>query len=282
MGNEKRVKKPKNDNTILYVAGAILVLLVAALVVIVTIYNMSVKKNNDSSFDSSEFASLMQNTTISDAPEITSASTEIGKGVNEVKSENSVEKIAINTSSIENKQNTTKKETASTAESKEETKTTTETTTESQVTSAGEQKEEPKENKVLEFTMPVQGEIIREFAKENLVYSDTLEEWITHNGIDIKAEQTTIVQASEDGKIKSIKNDPRYGLTIQIEHTDGYITVYSNLLTSEFVVEGEEVKKGQTIGTVGNTAAFEISDENHLHFEILKDNTAINPTEILK
>lgn len=274
MRSEKSIKKPKSDNTMLYVASTVLIVLVAALVMILTIYNVSIKKNNNSSFDSSELSSIMQNTT-SDAPEVTSASKEFGKNVNEIQNENTVEKIAINTSNIEENKNTTKKSTDSKQESK----------TNSNVQEnkpAKEEKTEGVENKQLEFTKPVEGEIIREFAKDNLVYSNTLEEWITHNGIDIKSEQKSIVKSAEAGKVKSIKNDPRYGLTIQIEHKDGYITVYSNLLTSEFVVEGEEVEKGQTIGTVGNTSAFETSDESHLHFEILKDNTPINPIEVLK
>ena len=120
------------------------------------------------------------------------------------------------------------------------------------------------------------------FRSENLIYSETLKEWVTHNGIDIKAEKATIVKASSEGTIKSIKNDPRYGITIVIEHTNGYVSVYSNLLTAEFVKEGEKVKQGQTIGTVGNTAAFEIADDPHLHFEILKDNKYINPSEYIK
>ena len=67
-----------------------------------------------------------------------------------------------------------------------------------------------------------------------------------------------------------------------IEHVNGYVTIYSNLLTAEFVKEGEEVKQGQTIGTVGNTAVFEVADEPHLHFEILKDNEYLNPSEYIK
>lgn len=140
-------------------------------------------------------------------------------------------------------------------------------------------KEEVKE---LSFEMPVEGEIAKPYARDNLVYSNTLEEWTTHLGIDIKADKTTVVKASEAGTIKSIKNDPRYGLTIVIEHNKEYQTVYSNLLSSEFVVEGEEVEKGQSIGTVGNTASFEIADEPHLHFEILKNSIEEDPSIYLK
>jgi len=133
------------------------------------------------------------------------------------------------------------------------------------------------ENKELKFIKPVQGEILNKFAKDNLIYSKTLCEWITHLGIDIKADKTSVVQASEEGTVKSIKTDPRYGLTVVISHTNGFETVYSNLLTAEFVVEGENVGKGQTIGTIGNSSSFESGEEYHLHFEMIKDGEYVDP-----
>ena len=132
------------------------------------------------------------------------------------------------------------------------------------------------------FTYPVKGEVILDYAKDKLVYSNTLGEWIKHCVMDIKAEKTTVVTAYAEGTVKSIKNDQRYGLTVVIEHNNGFSTVYSNLLTAEFVSVGENVKSGQTIGTVGNTASFEILDEPHLHFEILKNNEQIDPNMYLK
>ena len=114
---------------------------------------------------------------------------------------------------------------------------------------------------------------------DGLIYSNTLQEWITHRGTDIKAEKTTVVKAAADGKIKAIKEDPRYGLSIIIEHSDGFSTVYSSLLSTEFVKEGDSVKQGQSIGTVGNSA---VLDGSHLHFEILKDNEYVNPDIYIK
>lgn len=139
-----------------------------------------------------------------------------------------------------------------------------------------EQEEEPC------FQAPVAGDIIKDFAMDTLVYSETLDEWCTHSGIDIKADKASVVVASEKGKVESIKNDPRYGLTIIISHSSGFKTVYSNLLTTEFVQEGEEVEKGQTIATVGETASFEVADECHLHFEMYKDGITVNPTIYFK
>ena len=135
--------------------------------------------------------------------------------------------------------------------------------------------EEKVENPI--FEKPVEGTIKKGFAKDNLVYSDTLKEWTTHNGVDIEAEKTTVVKTAAEGKVKAIKNDPRYGITVVVEHANGFQTVYANLLSTEFVIEGEELEKGQAIGTVGNTATFEIADGAHLHFEMLKEGEYLDP-----
>lgn len=142
--------------------------------------------------------------------------------------------------------------------------------------------EENTEVKELVFSAPVSGEITKDFARDTLIYSNTLEEWTIHNGIDIKADKMSVVTASEEGTVESIKNDPRYGLTITIAHENGFKTIYSNLLTTEFVSENEQVEKGQTIGTVGESSSFEVADEPHLHFEMYKDGEVVNPTIYLK
>ena len=156
------------------------------------------------------------------------------------------------------------------------------TNTQANNSTSNEQKPQEEPKKEVTFSMPVEGEIVRGFAKDSLVYSETLQEWIVHQAIDIKANSRDVVKSAADGTVTAIKNDPRYGLTIIIEHDGGFKTVYSNLLTAEFVVEGEKVKQGQTLGTVGSSATFEISDEPHLHFEMLKDSLYIDPTIYIK
>ena len=241
----------RKSRSIIYVSILAIILIGISIVSIV----LSNDKNEPIELKQTELADLNEiyeeNTT--------EASSQTGKTVNEVKEEN---KVALNTEKEVNKNTTSSNTAKSTNKSKNTTKTET-------------KKEEKKEVK---FEEPVKGEIIKEYAKDNLLYSNTLNEWTTHLGIDIKADKTTVVKAAYDGTVESIKNDPRYGLTVILEHDDGFKTVYSNLLTSEFVVEGEKVKTGQTIGTVGNTATFESKDESHLHFEILKDNQQVDPT----
>ena len=53
-------------------------------------------------------------------------------------------------------------------------------------------------------------------------------------------------------------------------------------MSADFVTIGDKVEKGQTIGTIGESASFEVAQTPHLHFEVYKDGKSINPTTILK
>lgn len=257
------------------------VAILAVIVFVLLIYSKSLNDEvKEGTLTSEQIANILNSTGKTENTE--SASTEIGKSVNEASNElgaNNV--ISNNTTSSNSVSNNTVKSNNNLLTTNNVKPT--DTTSETNSGSTNTVEEKPKEEKVeLSFEKPVEGDIVREFAVENLVYSDTLQEWTTHTGIDIKADKTTVVKSAEAGIVKTIKNDPRYGLTVIVEHADGFQTVYSNLLTSEFVVEGEKVEKGQSLGTVGNTAAFEIADEAHLHFEILKDSVQVDPSGYLK
>jgi murein DD-endopeptidase MepM/ murein hydrolase activator NlpD len=276
----KRNIQKASLNKMLFTSGGIVSLLIIVVVVSFFIYgNKNAEESKLGQINNDKIASLA--TEGSNIASQTSSS--IGKSVNEAKEESNTV-VVVDTSSEKSKNEGNQiKNNKETSENKSNKTSNTTIKEESKSVNTEEnvaKKETKKSDPV--FSMPVEGDVIKEYAKDKLVYSDTLKEWVTHAGIDIKADKTTIVKASEEGKIKSIKNDPRYGLTVVIEHNNGYSTVYSNLLTAEFVTAGENVKKGQTIGTVGNTATFEISDESHLHFEILKDNVQIDPNMYIK
>lgn len=274
----KKNKEEMNIKIIKY--SGITIAILAVIVFGILIY--SKKLNNDvkeGTLMSEQLSSILNNTnTASGAQNTESASTEIGKSVNEMSNElkQNSKNTTVNNSSANNTTSKTSESNNVLTTNKINTNNTT-----SQTNSKAEEKTENK-NVELSFTKPVEGDIVRDFAVDNLIYSNTLQEWTTHTGIDIKADKTTVVKSAEAGTVKTIKNDPRYGLTIIIEHENGFQTVYSNLLTSEFVVEGEKVEKGQSLGTVGNTAAFEVADEPHLHFEILKDSVQVDPNIYLK
>ena len=144
-----------------------------------------------------------------------------------------------------------------------------------------EKKEEPNEEK-RQFIKPVNGDLFKEFSMDSLVYSDTLQEWVTYRGVDYQVNISDDVKASANGTIKSIKNDPRYGWSITIEHKDGFSTIYTCLVDVSLVIEGDSVEQGQVIAKAGNSGVFESADGSHLHFEMMKDGDYINPEIYIK
>ena len=259
--------------------------LIISFVIFITIFTAYSRKLKDESSRSIENLGKMNNIVSNDDLEETSFSSDSGisnttNSLNITNNQNALNALAENKTQIE--------ETSSNESLSEDNKVAEDVlkenkekiATEENIT-AEEPKEEPKEEELV-FIAPVSGEIIKDFENNTLVYSNTLKEWTTHPGIDIRAEKTSIVVASEKGRKKKKKNDPRYGLTVTIVHNNGFKTIYSNLLTTEFVKEGDEVEKGQTIATIGETASFEVADDSHLHFEMYKDGENINPTIYLK
>lgn len=254
---QRRGEKPETNISMIILTGIVLVVAVAFTLTYVA-YNNRMARNTKMQTTNTQILSSADNemlNMITNETDSKSVSSPVGKSVNEMEN---TEKIAINTSNYENK---TKEEKP--VENKQE-----------------ETKQE--EVKDLSFVKPADGEIVKDYSKDNLVYSSTLEEWTTHLGIDIAMQKTDVVKAVADGKVKSIKNDPRYGLTVVIEHQNGFESIYSSLLTAEFITVGEEIKQGSTIATVGNTATFEIADTTHLHFEIKKDGQNVDPNIYMK
>jgi murein hydrolase activator len=122
---------------------------------------------------------------------------------------------------------------------------------------------------------PVEGTIVYRFGRDTLP-SGGIIRW---NGVGIAAAVGTPVKAVEAGKVRLVGQFGTYGLTIVLEHGNGYYSVYSHL-QSAAVKLGTTVTKGDVIGGVGG----ENSDYGpHLHFEIRGENqVALDPTEWLR
>ena len=130
------------------------------------------------------------------------------------------------------------------------------------------------------FVSPVtNGNIGKAWSGDIPVFSDTMEDYRVHLGVDIEADAGTPVYAAADGTVESVEFDPMMGQTIVISHANGYKSVYRNLTTkvTNGITAGVTVKAGDQIGEVGDTALVEISQSPHLHFEIYQDNVCIDP-----
>ncbi len=122
---------------------------------------------------------------------------------------------------------------------------------------------------------PVEGAIIYRFGRDTLP-SGGIIRW---NGIGIAADPGTAIKAVEAGKVRLVGQFGTYGLTVVLEHGNGYYSVYSHL-RSAAVKLGASVAKGGVIGAVGG----ENSDYGpHLHFEIRGENqVALDPAAWLR
>lgn len=135
------------------------------------------------------------------------------------------------------------------------------------------------------FINPVRSDeayVTNEYSMDTLIYSVTLDQYMTHCGVDIEAPEDTQVAAAAPGTVTAIYEDDRYGTSVEITHSGGFMTVYSNLSTADLVETGDVVDAGKIIGGVGTTGLFESLEPAHLHLEMLKDGVYVNPADYIK
>ena len=129
-----------------------------------------------------------------------------------------------------------------------------------------------------EYYMPLSGEVIREFSVDALVYDKTMDDWRTHNGVDISCAVGDEVKAIAAGTVESVFEDKLQGNVIIISHDGGVKSVYCGLAPNETMAEGMAVEQGQVIGTAGNTMKTESLLEPHL--AVMKDGDYIDPLSL--
>lgn len=130
-----------------------------------------------------------------------------------------------------------------------------------------------KAKKVCKFQKPLNGKITSEFG-EREVTSKVMS--ADHKGIDIAASSGTSIKAAIEGTVSVASQNSEYGKFIKIVNGD-IMTVYAHCQTLK-VKEGEKIKIGQTIATVGSTGN---STGPHLHLEIRINGNTVNPQKYL-
>ena len=132
----------------------------------------------------------------------------------------------------------------------------------------------------LTFVSPATGTVIKSHSTTTPVFSNTLEEWRIHTGLDIMADEGDEVVAVSVGKVTNIYHHPMLGDTVEITHSDTHKSVYSNLdMDTVNCAVGDTVEAGSVIGYIGDTTVSELADEPHLHFELYVDGKSVNPLD---
>lgn len=131
------------------------------------------------------------------------------------------------------------------------------------------------------FIMPTIGNVSKGYTIDALVWSNTMEDYRTHDGIDICAGAGEGVMAAADGIVTEVYTHPMMGTTVVVRHDGDAESVYQNLAEDVAVSVGDTVKSGEVLGAVGESALIEIAEEPHLHFALRVAGESVNPLDYI-
>ncbi len=129
------------------------------------------------------------------------------------------------------------------------------------------------------FTMPLNGNILKNFSDKTLVYSNTYHDMRLHLGIDIVGKTGDSVRACGVGIVTAIVEDTKLGRYVEIDHGNGVVARYAGL-DNVLVSEGDIVDAVTKLGTLG-TVNEECLDTWHLHLEFFKDKKPVDPLSLI-
>jgi murein DD-endopeptidase MepM/ murein hydrolase activator NlpD len=121
---------------------------------------------------------------------------------------------------------------------------------------------------------PVNGILLSHFGRRTDPFSG---EGAFHTGVDISASRGTPVKVAGDGIVTHAEFSGHYGKLVIVDHGNGVQTYYAHLSQFE-VVAGQSIRRGEIVGLSGATGRV---TSPHLHYEVRRGGTAINPQPYL-
>lgn len=126
------------------------------------------------------------------------------------------------------------------------------------------------------ITWPVNGEVILPYSMETTVYFKTLDQYQCNPGMLIAAGNGTTVKNAFLGQVTKVTSDNLYGNMVTLYIGNDYSIVYGQLDTI-YVKEGDFVKAGESIGTIGNPTRSFAEEGSHLFFQMLEGDNTVDP-----
>ncbi|MBQ9980063.1 MAG: peptidoglycan DD-metalloendopeptidase family protein [Oscillospiraceae bacterium] len=119
------------------------------------------------------------------------------------------------------------------------------------------------------------------WVTDRLVFNETLGDWRVHDGMDINCAAGAEIMAPGSGVVSRIYTDALYGVCVEIDHKNGFVSTLCNLTEEVDVSVGDAVNPSQVIGRAGATAQAE-QGAPHLHLKLTRDGQSVDPAEYLK
>ena len=139
----------------------------------------------------------------------------------------------------------------------------------------------PANTQVSPFVPVLNATLYKEYFGDGLVYNETLKQWETHNGIDLKVANGSKVYSILDGEVVDVYSNILEGTVVVVEHADGLKSCYGSLDATTAVEIGDTVSRGDELGTVSSSANAELDAGAHLHFSMFDNGQKIDPAAYL-
>ena len=123
--------------------------------------------------------------------------------------------------------------------------------------------------------------VIRKFSEKEPSYSETLNLWEIHKGIDVSTKEGQEVKSLLNGKVIDVYKDDEHGMSVKVQHDNNITVVYSNLSEDIKVEKNQVINEQQCIGLAGNTTSVESKGEQHIHVEAFKGKESIDPMSLI-
>lgn len=132
----------------------------------------------------------------------------------------------------------------------------------------------------IRFEAPCVGKVIKKSSADELEYNAVLGDWRAHSGVDIGATAGSEIKAVHSGTVMEVFAGA-LGETIIIDCQNGFTAVYGCLAENDAISVGQTISAGEVIGAVGGTGSENVT-EPHLHLELIKDGSCVNPEDYIK
>ncbi len=117
------------------------------------------------------------------------------------------------------------------------------------------------------FVMPIEGNILKPFSEDTLIYSATYKDMRIHTGVDIAPTVANVVVSAFSGTVIGVDENTNYGTVVTIDHGDGIMLSYCGL-KNVTVKSGDKVNSEEVLGEI-DVVLNESADAIHLHLELM-------------
>ena len=130
------------------------------------------------------------------------------------------------------------------------------------------------------FSYPVDGDVVKSFSDQELIYSKTYNDMRLHTACDILSAEGDPVFSCGNGVVTTVITDSELGICVEIDHGNDLLAYYCGLKSNLLVSKGMVVDSDTVLGYLGEVPG-ECADAPHLHLEFYKNGSPADPLDFI-